>query len=156
MKTHAAPTAELEMQLDDLINNHRFTEATHLLNHDEFRQIFKSLVSGEYGELDLDSAYKFCKYAIAENGKDIYWHKMAFQIAHLLAEAKVSFKQRAMVHLLDAITLDSTDWKLKESALTYYDGGVLPEKFVKPFAEIVIRMDPTNQNALKVLENEWD
>ncbi len=156
MKTDVASTAETEIQLDRLVNEGKYEEVLHLLQHETFRKEFKSIVAEQDEKLNLEAAYRFCQYAISLQPEEVYFQKMAFSIAHGLSERYVSFKRKALTHLLDAIKMDKTDWKLKENALLFYDGGLLPEKFVKPFAEIVIRMDPTNRNALKVLEKELD
>ena len=156
MKTDVAPIAEEEIQLDKLVNEGKFEEVLHLLHHQTFRDDLKSKVTKRNKSLNLEAAYRFCQYAIACQSDEIYWHKLAFNIAHLLSEKNVSYKHKALSHLLDAINMDKADWKLKEDALVFYDGGFLPEKFVKPFAEIVIRMDPTNRKALEVLEKESD
>lgn len=156
METNVETTAEVDILLDELINEHKFDEAVHLLNHDEYRGVFKMLVDEKSPNLDLKSGYRFCVYALDRNDSDIFWQKMAFQIAQLLSTNDNSFKRISLNHLLKAIAMDSTDWKLKEIALGYFEAGLLPEQFSKPYAEIVIRRDPTNRNALRVLESEWE
>ena len=156
METNVETTAEVDILLDELINEHKFDEALHLLNHDEYRRAFQMLVDERSHDLDFNSGYQFCEYAIDRNDSDIFWQKMAFQIAQLLSTNDSSFKRISLDHLLKAIAMDSTDWKLKESALGYFEAGLLPEEFSKPYAEIVIRRDPTNRNALRVLESEWE
>ena len=156
METNVEINAEIEILLDELINEHKFDEAVHLLNHNEYREAFENLVGDASQGLDFKSGYQFCVYAIKRDESEVFWYKMAYKIAQILADKDGSFKHTALEHLLKAIAKDPTDWKLKESALDYFEEGILPEDFAKPYAEIVIRRDPTNRNALRVLESEWD
>ena len=156
MRTHAEVTAESDIQLVNLINQQKFSDASAIIRDKNFSSELAYLIETESDQLDSNQAYSFCTFMLQNQKNGLLWHKLSYKSADMLSKTKPGYKYKALHHLLKAIERDRNDWKLKEAALDFYEGGILPEKFVKPYAEIVIRMDPTNQKALMVLENEWE
>lgn len=154
--THADVTAESDIQLVNLINQQKFSAASAIIKDENYSDELVYLIESESQDLDHNQAYSFCTFMLDNQKNGSLWHKLSYKSADNLSKTKPNYKYKALNHLLKAIEKDNSDWKLKEEALSFYEGGMLPKEFGKAYAEIVIKKDPTNEKALMVLENEWD
>lgn len=135
-----------------LCNEYRFDEAsTFLANYDEAEQM--KLIVRLAKKHASSLAYAFTSHMLQKEENN-FWHQAASTIAFETFPEKTEAHKTGLYHLLKAIEFAPFDWKMKESALKYHQEGILPERYTKPFAEAVLRQEPTNPIALRVVEME--
>ncbi|WP_020526407.1 hypothetical protein [Flexithrix dorotheae] len=151
MKLSAKSMDSTTSQISQLILDYKFNEAEELIksnfNEDDVLELLEQISKGKPGLL----AYTFAAH-LSEKHQNSFWHRIAASLAIQTLEEKSHAQNTSLYHILKAVELDPKDWELKEQALSFYPENLLPERYVKPFAEAVLRQDPTNELALGAVE----
>ncbi|MBX2843166.1 MAG: hypothetical protein KTR26_15460 [Flammeovirgaceae bacterium] len=151
MNLSANPVDSTTQQISQLILEYKFNEAEKLIKanikEDAVLKLLERLAKGKVGLL----AYTFAAH-LSEKLQNSFWHRISASLASKSLEGKAHSQNTSLYHILKAVELNPQDWELKEKALSFYSENLLPERYVKPFAEAVLRQDPTNQLALGAVE----
>jgi len=140
-------------ELAQLINALKFQEAEVLIqNNLDDDHIVHTLHTMAEDKTDILS-YTFVNYMIGKQ-ETSFWHRIA---AVLLSESLTQFKhslKAAAYHMKKAIQLNPYDWTLKEYAMMLHAHSAISNEEAKGYAEIVLRHDPKNIEAMKLLNKE--
>ncbi|NJL13592.1 MAG: hypothetical protein HC913_11685 [Microscillaceae bacterium] len=142
--------SELQVRFKEHLFAYRFAEAYQLLEYEvKKNQLVRFLhqVTEEHTGL---LSYTFINFVLAQESS-AFWHRAA---AYLAAESLVGYKlgnHVGLYHILQAIALDPEDWLLKEYALSFYDKGLLANPLAQELAEEVLRHEPFNRLALRIV-----
>lgn len=137
-------------ELSKLITELKFEEAEKLI-HESFDDdyIIHTLHTMAEDKTDVLS-YTFVQYMVQKQ-ESSFWHRIA---AILLSESLSHFKHSyhaAAFHIKRAIILNPYDWTLKEYAMMLHEHSVISETEASGYAKIVLRHDPNNAEAKKIL-----
>ncbi len=94
--------------------------------------------------------YTFISYMLLKH-ETSFWHRAA---AVILAESLNQFAHSAhaaYVHIKKAIALNPADWTLKEYAMMLHQHGVITDSEAAKYAKMVLKHDPDNADAKKLL-----
>ncbi|GAB4398813.1 MAG: hypothetical protein OHK0053_18080 [Microscillaceae bacterium] len=142
--------SELQTRFKEYIFGYRFEEARQLLEYEVKKsQVVRFLhhVTEEHTGL---LSYAFINYVLTQE-PTAFWHRAA---AYLAAESLVGYKlgnHVGLYHILQAIALAPEDWLLKEYALSFYEKGLLANSQAQELAEEVLRHEPFNRLALRIV-----
>lgn len=150
MANHTPKTDTQENQLSELIKKRQFEEAEMLLKsaypESQIIRVLHQLAEQSTGLL----TYTFAHYLIQKYNTS-FWHKVAAVIASESLDHVVEGHNAGLYHILKAIELNPTDWLLQESALGFYAKGLLDRSQALSFAQEVLKHEPTNKLAAKIM-----
>jgi hypothetical protein len=151
MKTHALYLEPETKALSALLLSARWDEAAALVAKLPAEDLYVLLEVEARGAIGMD-AYRFASY-LADRTNDASRHHIAAKLALEVFGSYSEIQRDGMDHLLKAVEEAPEDWKLKELALHFTGEGVLPNQYVKYFAEAVLKVEPANRIALSITEN---
>jgi hypothetical protein len=96
-------------------------------------------------------AYTFAAHA-AERTNSSVWHQIAAKLAIDVLTEMPNARKSGLEHLLKAIETDEYDVELKQYALSFSQEGLLPRRYIRAFAEAVLKVDPANHLAIRAIE----
>ncbi len=140
-------------ELEKLISDYEFEKAQNLIETSLTEDATKSMLVKIAGHTSGNLVYTFVS-KVLQKDENSFWHKVASKVAFETFSDEHEAEKTGLYHILKAIEHDPTNWKMKEEALKHFRDGALPEKYIKPYAEAVLRQEPTNHIALMAVESE--
>lgn len=139
-------------QLAQFLKDLKFEEAEKLLtttfSPPQYIRILHNITEQKTGLI----SYTFVNHLIHKY-QTAFWHKVAACIAAESLDHVALGHNAGLYHILQAIRLDPQDWMLKDYALSFYKEGILDKGLAKQYAQEVLKFEPKNQQALKIINS---